>query len=251
MVLKVQEWQDILLFVERDNFLLAGLDLRDYLGTTSPQANQKLQVEAHGLDSEFLRWQIRAPFEAIEELLNVDFWTFGLSYHLWVLFKHRALDDQIKRANHDGSQIILLGGFELAQFRCTVNHFKKFDHLLQLDIPVRSSCIRIFASKPASEDFSLHLARNGNVSLQVRLHHRLEEIDEAFWIGFDDTSFLHLFRESLLEDDSVDLKFLLCVFLRIQLLYPAVQLLVDFDCLGSVVALLLLFEHVAQVAAVE
>ena len=132
-----------------------------------------------------------------------------------------------------------------------MNHLSKFDHLLQIAIPVRSLTIRIFVPKPACVDFSPHLARNGNVSLHERLHHRLEEIVEAFWIGFDDTSFLHLFRESLLEDDSVDLKFLLCVFLRIQLLYPAVQLLVDFDCLGSVVALLLLFEHVAQVAAVE
>ena len=130
LVLKVQEWQDILLFVERDNFLLAGLDLGDYLGTTDPQANQKLQVEAHGLDSEFLRWQIRAPFEAIEELFDVDLWIFGLGYLLWVLFKHRALDDQIKRANHDSCQIILLGGFELAHFRCTVNHLSKFAHLL-------------------------------------------------------------------------------------------------------------------------
>ena len=130
LVLKVQEWQDILLFVERDNFLLAGLDLGDYLGTTDPHANQKLQVEAHGLDSEFLRWQIRAPFEAIEELFDVDLWIFGLGYLLWVLFKHRALDDQIKRANHDSCQIILLGGFELAHFRCTVNHLSKFDHLL-------------------------------------------------------------------------------------------------------------------------
>ena len=65
LVLKVQEWQDILLFVERDNFLLAGLDLGDYLGTTASHAHQNHQVEPHGLNSEFLRWQIRAPFEAI------------------------------------------------------------------------------------------------------------------------------------------------------------------------------------------
>ena len=132
-----------------------------------------------------------------------------------------------------------------------MNHLSKFDHLLQIAIPVRSLTIRIFVPKPACVDFSPHLARNGNVSLHERLHHRLKEIFEAFWIGFDHTSFLHLFRESFLKDDSVEFKSLLCVFLRIQLLYPAVQLLVDFNYLGSVIALLHLVEHFAQVAVVE